>query len=494
MTLPGLTGKSSSFVKRPELTDISRLTHGRLVNYDQPNPAEPLISNWLIQNPQRINLGRVGLSFNGLNVSKDDIANTSQTLNLYTGMLTSHFTFQGSQVRVQTVCDPEADTIAVSIQSALVARGLLGVFLDFPYPDIDKFDDPFVGVWNLTTLHSTTLEQHESQAQITHQLDMNTYYTSVEWEGYASISGPISSPHRYLLQSGANSTSELKFTVNYSPTPAVKGATYEYIVETSSLWWASYWESGAFLDLTATSSADAIELQRRVILSQYLLAVNEAGHDSPQESGLMNNGWYGKFHMEMVVWHLGHWARWGKWALLGRTLPGLYERFLPTSLERAKDQGYSGARWGKMSDPTGRSAPGEINSLLIWQQPHPFYFAEMEYRAFPTQETLKKWDEVLTASAEFMVSYAWWNTSTGEAPRSPFLYLSLTKFQESTISVHQCIHPPRTPLQTSQSTLRLNSHIGTSASPLQPNGKVGKTSPFLRPGHTLLKTWLLCQQ
>jgi hypothetical protein len=166
------------------------------------------------------------------------------------------------------------------------------------------------------------------------------------------------------------------------------------------------------VDLTATDQDDAIELQRRIILSQYNLAVNEAGRDSPQESGLVNNGWYGKFHMEMVLWHLSHWARWGKWSLLDRTLPGLYERFLPTSKQRAQDQGYSGARWGKMSDPTGRSAPGEINSLLIWQQPHPFYFAEMEYQAFPNKRTLEKWDVILTETAEFMTSFAWWNTST----------------------------------------------------------------------------------
>jgi hypothetical protein len=30
-----------------------------------------------------------------------------------------------------------------------------------------------------------------------------------------------------------------------------------------------------------------------------------------------------------------------------------------------------------MTDPTGRSTTGEINSLLIWQQPHPLYFAEL---------------------------------------------------------------------------------------------------------------------
>lgn len=119
---------------------------------------------------------------------------------------------------------------------------------------------------------------------------------------------------------------------------------------------------------------------------------------------------------------IGHWARWGKWSLLGRAMPGNYERFLPTSIQRAQAQGYAGARWGKMSDPTGRAAPGEINSLLIWQQPHIFYFAEMEYRSFSTAATLSKWDELLTHTADFMASFAWWNISTSVYDLGPPMY------------------------------------------------------------------------
>ncbi len=33
-----------------------------------------------------------------------------------------------------------------------------------------------------------------------------------------------------------------------------------------------------------------------------------------------------------------------------------------------------------MTDPTGRSAPGEINELLIWEEVHPLVFAEYEVR------------------------------------------------------------------------------------------------------------------
>lgn len=127
----------------------------------------------------------------------------------------------------------------------------------------------------------------------------------------------------------------------------------------------------------------------------------------------------------MVLWHSLHFARWNQWSLIRRSLPNTYQRFLPSSAARAAAQGYAGARWGKMTDPTGRSAPGEINSLLIWQQPHPMYFAELEYRSADldnSSDVLGSWDEVLTATADFMASYAWWNASNGVYDLGPPMY------------------------------------------------------------------------
>lgn len=41
------------------------------------------------------------------------------------------------------------------------------------------------------------------------------------------------------------------------------------------------------------------------------------------------------------------------------------------------------------------------------------YLAELAYQASPTRETLKRWDNVITASANYMASYAWKNASSG---------------------------------------------------------------------------------
>lgn len=126
--------------------------------------------------------------------------------------------------------------------------------------------------------------------------------------------------------------------------------------------------------------------------------------------------------LEMILWHLLPFQRWNQFQLIWRSLPHMYTDYLPSSLDRAKLQGYEGARWGKMADPSGRSAPGEINSLLIWQQPHPMYFAEVEYRSFPNDTTLKAWDAILIATADFMSSYAWFNETTGVYDLGPPMY------------------------------------------------------------------------
>lgn len=79
-----------------------------------------------------------------------------------------------------------------------------------------------------------------------------------------------------------------------------------------------------------------------------------------------------------------------------------------------------------MTDPVGRSAPGQINELLIWQQPHPIIFATLEYRysPFPTAHSvLEKWRDVVVETANFMAAFAWFNASTGFYDLGPAMYV-----------------------------------------------------------------------
>lgn len=76
-----------------------------------------------------------------------------------------------------------------------------------------------------------------------------------------------------------------------------------------------------------------------------------------------------------------------------------------------------------MTDPSGRSAPGEINELLIWQQPHPIVFAEYEYRAKHQRVTLEKWRDIINETANWMADFAWFNASSGFYDLGPPMYI-----------------------------------------------------------------------
>ena len=105
--------------------------------------------------------------------------------------------------------------------------------------------------------------------------------------------------------------------------------------------WQNFWNSGAAIDLSAADDPRAHELERRIVLSQYLTAIQCSGSLPPQETGLTCNSWYGKFHLEMHYWHAAHFAAWGRPALLERSLDW-YNRILPSAREKAKQQGYAG--------------------------------------------------------------------------------------------------------------------------------------------------------
>ncbi|KAE8155003.1 Six-hairpin glycosidase-like protein [Aspergillus avenaceus] len=410
-----------------DYTGIPKLTHGRNVSYDIPDPSLPEASQWLTANPNRINLARIGLVYKGEYVSAEQISESRQELDLWNGTITSRFVIAGEPVEVVTQGDLESDSVVVWVKSELLRVGELGVQIDLPFPVVHSTEfkfEVFVGSYGVSGDHGSFLVGVGDTAGIHHLMGGTEYWVNLRWETASPITvGRVDdATHRYVLVPGENAT-EMAFTASFSPDrrDADSPATVQ---RRSRAAWNQYWGEGGFVDVTGSSDPAAGELQRRIILSQYHVRVNSAaGGQSPQESGLMNNGWYGKFHMEMVVWHNAHWVTWGRAEIFNDIFPGVYEALLPSSLERARLMGWDGARWPKMTDVvSGINSPGGINGLLLWQQPHPMYLASLAYLASPTRETLERWDRVLTATADYMASYAWGNESSGYYDLGPPTY------------------------------------------------------------------------
>jgi len=250
----------------------------------------------------------------------------------------------------------------------------------------------------------------KKQLKVTYLLGGKEYIASAD-ENDDLMIDPDPSRSQITLQPGIKDDS-LSFVCAFSQSALPKVLPNpDEVIAACRKQWPAYWKSGGAIDFSGSTDPRANELERRVVLSQYLMKVNEAGSLPPQESGLVNNGWFGKFHMEMVLWHEAHWALWNRWSELDRSI-GIYKYLLKSSLKRAKDQGYLGARWPKCIGPQGQEWPHIIHATLIWQQPHPIFFAELDYRAHPTRKTLEKWMPVVEATADFMASYDFFDAKT----------------------------------------------------------------------------------
>ena len=384
-------------------------------------------SDWFRVNPHRLHLGIVGLEL-GEGVKASDITDIRQTLNMWKGEITSHFTLNGNAFDVQTVCHPDQDMISASVTS----RAHAGINLRFPYPTGAHADDACN--WDANDKHSTTIVRQDAQSAVLKRvLDETTYYVTLRWEGKANLAEK--SKNYFVLTPDEDM---LAFSCLFTAEEPVADQVLPAFTETaaaSASYWTNFWTNGAAVDFSHCTDPRAGELERRVVLSQYLLAIQSAGSVPPQETGLTYNSWFGKFHLEMIWWHQAWQPLWGHTDLLDRTL-GWYETVEPVAREIARRQGFPGVRWMKMTDPSGTEAPSNVGSFLIWQQPHFIYLAELVYRSNPSDEVIQKYNKLVQETAEFMYAFATYDEFHGR-----FILKGAIPAQE-TLRAATTINPP----------------------------------------------------
>lgn len=393
-------------------------THGRMVPYDLENPKQPALSQWLASNPHRFNLGRIGLVLkkrDGSMAKISDLVCPSQQLNIWEGIAESIFTVDGETVKVTTTCDADKDILGFKIESKLIPLKRLSIFIEFPYASLGYFSNG--SDYTKPNRHQTTLSRiSKNSVLFDRKLDSTTYQVACKWTGNGTIEKQAA--HRFILHPASN-VNTVAYVFDFSPSKISSSLPSFAAVKTSSIkHWAAFWNSGGAIDLSGSKDPRWFELERRIVLSEYQMAINAAGNYPPQETGLVSNSWYGRFHYEMYWWHAAHYSLWDRWPLLNNSLH-VYADNLISSIQRAKLQGYKGARWPKCTGPDGREWPYITHAYLIWQQPHPLFFAELDYRAHPNLKTLKKWAKIVDETADFMASYAYFDKSRNEYVLGP---------------------------------------------------------------------------
>ncbi len=384
-------------------------TYGRTVYYPTSSEGQKDLYDWLRANPHRLHLGQVGLEMrlgDGSLASPSHVESIEQELDLWTGVLRSRFSIEGIPVSVETCCHPGQDAVAFRVESSLLSSGRIRLALRFPYGS----GDMSAADWDRPHLHSTHLIRiSRSGACVLRVVDDEQYVVSVRYPEGTRIEQV---DQHTLIFSVPESVTVAEFTCCFEQSlPREEPPSFVAVKEASVAHWLEFWTEGGAVELSESTNPAAEELERRIVLSQYLTAIQCSGSVPPQETGLTCNSWYGKFHLEMHWWHAAHFALWNRPYLLERSL-WWYQSIHAKARELAADQGYTGARWPKMVGPEGDQSPSPIAPLLIWQQPHPIFLAELCYRARRDAAVLQVYREIVFDSAEFMASFAHYDEAT----------------------------------------------------------------------------------
>lgn len=398
---------------------------GRMVRYAvEKKKGNEEIYDWVRQNPHKLNLARIGFTVDGKAVDMSRISAVRQELVLYEGILKSRFCLDRIPCQVTTACDGKKDGVAFSVESEALGKGLEAEIC-FPYgsPDISASD------WGVDGAHRTdVVEEKEGWVLLRRTLDRDVYYVGVTLE---KCELRRAGNHRFLVTPIGEGT--MGFTVYFQgdsrkevlraeepkrdleaegPERILRVTDTRETFEESQDCWKEFWEKGGVIDLHKSKDSRALELERRIVLSQYLLAIQSSGNMPPQETGLTCNSWYGKAHLEMYFWHEAYLPLFGHRDLLERSL-AWYVKHLPEARENAARNGYKGARWPKMVADSCIDCPSPIATLLIWQQPHIIYMLEIAYNCEKSQEFLERYYEVVRETAEFMADFAVFDEERG---------------------------------------------------------------------------------
>lgn len=399
-------------------TQVEIDVHGQKRRYgyikDWADAAKNPAVAWIRENLHRFSLGRVSFELKdktGKAARFEDIGDTHQTLDLWTGALTSRFTYDGETVSVVTRVLPDQDTLYVEVVSKLVAAGQLAVVVK--YPGVSKTLNPDPSDWANPETHTTIERSRKAdEVRLERRIDSTIYHAAISAPG-AQVDP--AGPHTWRVTGKGRG---LAIMAQFSPDPGAALPSTVVAGPQVTKHWNDYWSNGGMVDFVGSTDPRAHELERRVILSQYLMAVNAAGVFPPQEEGLFSNSWNGKSHLEMHPWHSAHFALWGRPQLLEKSL-GWYVGFLPKARARAAEQGLKGAWWPKMIGPDGVDSPSKVSPFIMWQQPHPIYMSELLYRAGDAQRVLKTYGELVEQSAELLASFPYLDEQSGKYRLGP---------------------------------------------------------------------------
>jgi len=358
-------------------------------------------------NPHRLNLGNVALVFTDgdKNLPISAVENINQTLNLFDGNITSNYTVKGENYNVTTAADPKLSSLYFNIKTKAFKKGKANICFTLPYVT-GKHADAATDWGNADKHLSEILEKSSNSVVIRHVIDKISYCAILSWTGKAIFSK--TKEHTYVLVPKSDDVTVcVEYTENNNAhIHKVKDQQLKNSFANVKTFWNAWWYEGAIVDFSECTDQRAKELERRVVLSQYITYINCANNTPAQETGLTYNSWFGRPHLEMTWWHTVDFSLWNRAEVMEKILEWYNNEAYPLAKQIAKRQNFKGIRWMKMTDPWVGESPSNVGSFLTWQQPHYIYMAEEMYRRNPTSAIISKYGKYVEETAEFMADFA----------------------------------------------------------------------------------------
>jgi hypothetical protein len=364
-------------------------------------------------NPHRFHLGQIGLAVPP-RLTPAALERVDQELDLGIGLLVSRFVLGGAKCAVHTAVDTRADRLVVRL--ARIGGDRIGVRLRFPYAG-EAPGNP--AEWGRPAAHRTVVRAREELAPgvpswtVGRRLDRTAYWVRLTAPGaqlsqtgpHDLVVGRVAQGPRPSWTDGVlpRATAWLELVVEFAPTAPAAPPNVETCLVNAAVDWKDYWNRGGALEVRGPDP-QAAEIERRAVLSHYLLRVNSVGLQPRCETGLLLNADRGKAQLATQLWHVAALATWGHADLLERPLTWYAER-LAQARTHAQRLRLEGACWPAVCAPDGRQAPNQWGSFPVWQQPGPIFLAELAFRAQPTQSVLNRYADTVMATAEFLAAY-----------------------------------------------------------------------------------------
>lgn len=405
-------------VKREDIPVNGTYQKGRNKGFDElPKDKKNLLS-WLRANPHLFNLARIRFIRGDMKqIEPKEITKTQRNFDLWTGIHKTDFVLDGKSVQVETVVG-DHDQLGIRVISDLLDQGSLQIVIDFPYlgihggttdregrftPGFKTAQNGWTGNFKEETMHSTKVLRLEKAGLALHRIADDLHYdVLIIGKNFKVFPDSNGANHQFLFSPREK---EIELVLQFGPNPDAMRRDFAQLCAESKSRWEQYWTSGGVIDLSRSTDKRWKELERRIVLSQFLMRSCSAGSFPSAESGLLAmDPWGNRFHMEMVWWHLAHYFLWDRDQYAQKALE-CYQWLKGPAQSLAEQCGYKGCQWQKAVGPSARSQFWKGNLILLWKQPHPMFFAELDYRNHPEKKTLEKWAGILEETANFMADY-----------------------------------------------------------------------------------------